>query len=113
LVVDCRVNEMYSNEEVVEVITHCLPKAEINPRSLRLNSSRISENHPIVQKGIELGCMTYGSPTMSDQAMMNFETVKMGPGDSARSHTPDEYIYLSEIEHGIERYISLLKDFNF
>ena len=57
--------------------------------------------------------MTYGSPTMSDQAMMNFETVKMGPGDSARSHTPDEYIYLSEIEHGIERYVNLLKGFSF
>ena len=92
LVVDCRVNELYSNQEVVDII---------------------SRNHPIVQKGIELGCTTYGSPTMSDQAMMNFETVKMGPGDSARSHTPDEYIYLSEIEHGIERYTSLLKGFTF
>ena len=113
LVVDCRVNELYSNQEVVDIIASCLPKAEVKARSLRLNSSRISENHPIVQKGIELGCTTYGSPTMSDQAMMNFETVKMGPGDSARSHTPDEYIYLSEIEHGIERYTSLLKDFTF
>ena len=113
LVVDCRVNELYSNQEVVDIISSCLPKAEVKARSLRLNSSRISENHPIVQKGIELGCTTYGSPTMSDQAMMNFETVKMGPGDSARSHTPDEYIYLSEIEHGIERYTSLLKDFTF
>lgn len=113
LVIDCRVNELYSNQEVVDIISSCLPKAEVKARSLRLNSSRISENHPIVQKGIELGCTTYGSPTMSDQAMMNFETVKMGPGDSARSHTPDEYIYLSEIEHGIERYTSLLKDFTF
>lgn len=113
LVVDCRVNELYSNQEVVDIISSCLPKAEVKARSLRLNSSRISENHPIVQKGIELGCTTYGSPTMSDQAMMNFETVKMGPGDSARSHTPDEYIYLSEIEHGIERYTSLLKGFTF
>ena len=113
LVVDCRVNELYSNQEVVDIISSCLPKAEVKARSLRLNSSRISENHPIVQKGIELGCTTYGSPTMSDQAMMNFETVKMGPGDSARSHTPDEYIYLSEIEHGIERYTSLLKGFMF
>ncbi|MGV0923219.1 M20 family metallo-hydrolase [Empedobacter tilapiae] len=113
LVVDCRVNELYSNQEVVDIISSCSPKAEVKARSLRLNSSRISENHPIVQKGIELGCTTYGSPTMSDQAMMNFETVKMGPGDSARSHTPDEYIYLSEIEHGIERYTSLLKDFTF
>ena len=110
---ECRVNELYSNQEVVDIISSCLPKAEVKARSLRLNSSRISENHPIVQKGIELGCTTYGSPTMSDQAMMNFETVKMGPGDSARSHTPDEYIYLSEIEHGIERYTSLLKGFTF
>ncbi|QTV04681.1 M20 family metallo-hydrolase [Faecalibacter bovis] len=113
MVVDCRVNEMYTNEEVADIIKAALPNAEVKPRSLRLNSSRISINHPIVQKGISLGCTTYGSPTMSDQTMMAFDTIKIGPGDSARSHTPDEYILISEIEHGIDRYIKLLKDFNF
>lgn len=113
LVVDCRVNELYTNEEVAEIITKALPKAEVKPRSLRLNSSRISIDHPIVQRGIALGCATYGSPTMSDQTMMAFDTIKIGPGDSARSHTPDEYILISEIEHGIDRYIKLLKDFEF
>lgn len=113
MVVDCRVNEMYTNEEVADIIKAALPNAEVKPRSLRLNSSRISINHPIVQKGISLGCATYGSPTMSDQTMMAFDTIKIGPGDSARSHTPDEYILISEIQHGIDRYIKLLKDFNF
>lgn len=113
LVVDVRVNELYTNQDVVTYIQQALPNTIVKARSLRLNSSRIAIQHPLVQKGIELGCTTYGSPTMSDQAMMNFDTVKMGPGDSARSHTPDEYIYLSEIEHGIERYTALLKDFKF
>lgn len=111
-VVDVRVNELYSNQEVVEEITKHI-QSEVQPRSLRLNSSRIELNHPIVQKGIALGCETYGSPTLSDMAMMNFETVKMGPGDSARSHTPDEFIYLSEIREGIDRYIQLLDGFRF
>jgi acetylornithine deacetylase len=111
-VVDVRVNELYSNQEVVEEISQ-LVKCEVKPRSLRLNSSRIDISHPIVQKGISLGCKTYGSPTLSDMAMMNFETVKMGPGDSARSHTPNEYIYLSEIRNGIDRYIQLLEGFKF
>ncbi|MBF0598136.1 M20 family metallo-hydrolase [Faecalibacter rhinopitheci] len=113
LVVDCRVNELYTNEEVAEIIQAALPHADVVPRSLRLNSSRIAMDHPIVQRGIALGCSTYGSPTMSDQTMMSFDTIKIGPGDSARSHTPDEYILISEIEHGINRYIQLLKDFKF
>ncbi|WP_068595334.1 M20 family metallo-hydrolase [Vaginella massiliensis] len=115
MVMDVRVNEFYSNEEVNDCLQKQFssPEIELLPRSLRLNSSRIAENHPIVEKGIELGCTTYGSPTLSDQSMMNFTTVKIGPGDSARSHTPDEYIYISEIHHGIERYIELLEDFKF
>lgn len=115
IVMDVRVNEFYTNEEVDEILQKQFASEDIilKPRSLRLNSSRIEENHPIVQKGIDLGCMTYGSPTLSDQSMMNFTTVKIGPGDSARSHTPDEYIYISEIQHGIERYIQLLEDFDF
>lgn len=111
-VVDVRVNELYSNQEVVEEISNHI-KSEVKPRSLRLNSSRIDIDHPIVQKGISLGCKTYGSPTLSDMAMMNFETVKIGPGDSARSHTPDEFIYMSEIRDGIDRYIALLEEFKF
>lgn len=112
MVVDVRVNELYSNQEVVDIVKRHL-KSEINPRSLRLNSSRIDIAHPIVQKGISLGCKTYGSPTLSDMAMMDFDTVKIGPGDSARSHTPDEFIYLSEIENGIDIYLKLLEGFRF
>ena len=109
LVVDVRVNEFYSNQEVAEMIQKNL-SCEVIPRSFRLNSSRISLDHPIVKKGIALGCETYGSPTLSDQCMMPFDSVKIGPGDSARSHTPDEYIYLQEIKNGIDLYIKLLED---
>ncbi|SMC72404.1 M20 family metallo-hydrolase [Moheibacter sediminis] len=112
MVVDVRVNELYSNQEVVDVVKKHI-KSEVNPRSLRLNSSKIDIAHPIVQKGISLGCKTYGSPTLSDMAMMDFDTVKIGPGNSARSHTPDEFILISEIENGIDRYIALLNGFNF
>lgn len=112
MVVDVRVNELYSNAEVVEIVQKNV-KSKVKARSLRLNSSRIDKNHPIVQKGISIGCTTYGSPTLSDMAMMDFDTVKIGPGDSARSHTPNEFIYLSEIENGIDRYIDLLDGFRF
>lgn len=111
-VVDVRVNEQYSNEEVVEEIRKQV-RCEVNPRSYRLNSSGIDSNHPIVKKGIALGCHTFGSPTLSDQAVMPFETIKIGPGDSARSHTPNEYILISEIKSGIELYIKLLDGFRF
>ncbi|MDR3272638.1 MAG: M20 family metallo-hydrolase [Flavobacteriaceae bacterium] len=112
LVVDIRVNELYSNEEVVQVVKQNI-KHDVEARSYRLNSSRIDMKHPIVQRGMALGLKTYGSPTLSDQSMMNFDTVKIGPGDSARSHTPDEYIFISEIENGIDTYIKLLEDFKF
>ncbi|MBA5629321.1 M20 family metallo-hydrolase [Moheibacter lacus] len=112
MVIDVRVNELYSNAEVVEIVQKNV-KSKVKARSLRLNSSRIDKNHPIVQKGISIGCTTYGSPTLSDMAMMDFDTVKIGPGDSARSHTPNEFIYLSEIENGIDRYIDLLDGFRF
>ncbi|UOQ96919.1 M20 family metallo-hydrolase [Hymenobacter sp. 5317J-9] len=111
-VVDVRTNELYSNQEVLAIIRANV-QAEITPRSTHLNSSRISENHPLIQKGKTMGKQIYGSPTLSDQSMMPFETLKMGPGDSARSHTPNEYILLSEIESGIRDYISLLSDFSF
>lgn len=108
-VVDVRTNECYRNEEVFEIIQKHV-KSEMKARSFRLNSSGISEDHPLVQRGLTLGRQTYGSPTLSDQALMPFTTLKIGPGDSARSHTGDEYIRLSEFEEGIQIYYELLKD---
>ncbi|TGE25851.1 M20/M25/M40 family metallo-hydrolase [Hymenobacter aquaticus] len=107
-VVDVRTNEFYSNEEVVQTVRENV-QSEVVPRSVRLNSSRISPGHVLVRRGVALGRKTYGSATMSDQALMPFPTVKMGPGDSARSHTPDEYIYRYEIRGGIRAYIELLE----
>ena len=106
-VVDTRVNELYSFEEVLDIIKSNV-KSDIQPRSTRLRSTSIPLNHPLVLSGIQLGRDYYGSPTTSDKALMNFPTLKMGPGDSARSHTADEYIYLDEIKNGIETYIRLL-----
>lgn len=107
--VDVRTIDAYSNLEVLEIISNHLD-AEVTPRSTRLNPSSIPEDHPIVQAAIGHGAKTYGSPTMSDQALINAPSIKIGPGDSARSHTADEYIYLQEIEEGIEKYISILKE---
>ena len=81
----------------------------MTPRSLNLNSSSIPAEHPLVQAGIELGRSTYGSPTLSDQAKLSCSSLKLGPGDSTRSHTANEFIYVSEIEEGIDLYIQLLK----
>ncbi len=108
-VVDVRTTDVYTNSEVLEIIKQHID-CEIKPRSMRLNSSSIDKDHPIVKAGIGLGRKTYGSPTSSDQAVMNFPSLKIGPGDSARSHTADEFIYLSEIEEGIELYIKMLKE---
>jgi acetylornithine deacetylase len=105
--VDVRTTDVYSNAEALEIIQNHVD-CEIVPRSLRLNSSSIHKNHPIVKAGIGLGRQTYGSPTSSDQAVMNFPSLKIGPGDSARSHTADEFIYLAEIEEGIELYVKML-----
>jgi acetylornithine deacetylase len=106
-VVDVRVNECYTFEEVLEVI-HASVQCDVQPRSTRLRSSSIALDHPLVKAGIELKRIYYGSPTTSDKALMPFQTLKMGPGDSARSHTADEYIYIDEIKEGIELYIQLL-----
>ncbi len=106
-VVDCRVNELYSFEEILETIKANV-KCDVNARSTRLRSSSIALNHSLVQAGLKSGRTYYGSPTTSDKALMNFPTLKIGPGDSARSHTADEYIYLDEIKTGIELYIQLL-----
>lgn len=107
-VVDVRTNECYSNEQVVALVQQHV-QSEVKPRSTHLNSSRISLDHPLVRRGVALGRRTFGSATLSDQSMMPFDTVKVGPGDSARSHTPDEYILLSEIRGGIRGYIELLE----
>ena len=106
-VVDVRPNEHYSNAEVVDVIRKYV-KSEVKPRSLNLNASGIDLNHPIVEKGKALGIRQYGSQTMSDQVHMPFPCIKMGPGDTKRSHTADEYIYLDEIRNGIRIYLELL-----
>jgi len=106
-VVDTRVNELYTFEEVLETIRANVT-SEIRPRSTRLRSSAIALDHPLVKAGLALGRNYYGSPTTSDKALMPFPTLKMGPGDSARSHTADEYIYIDEIKEGIEMYAALL-----
>ncbi len=106
-VVDVRVNELYTFEEVFNKIKENV-QSEIRARSFRLRSSSIAVDHPLVKSGIELGRTYYGSPTTSDKALMSFPALKMGPGDSARSHTADEYIYIDEVTKGIELYIQLL-----
>ena len=108
LVVDVRVNDAYSNQEIADILQDKSPCTKITPRSLRLNSSAISLNHDLVQAGIAMGRETYGSPTLSDQASLSCQSLKLGPGDSTRSHSADEFIYVAEIEEGIQIYIELL-----
>ncbi len=105
--VDIRCTDAYAHEELLAIIQQHV-NCEITPRSMRLRPSAISSDHPIVKAGICLGRNTFGSPTTSDQALMPFPSVKIGPGDSARSHTADEFIFLSEVEEGIRIYIQLL-----
>lgn len=105
--VDIRVTEQYTLEEITDVVKKNI-ESEVVPRSIRLRPSSIPKEHPIVQAGISMGRNTYGSPTTSDQALLDCPSLKMGPGDSARSHTADEFIYLDEIEEGIKIYITML-----
>jgi len=109
LVVDVRVNDAYSNKEIADLLQEKAPCDEIIPRSLRLNSSSIPVDHDLVKAGIALGRSTYGSPTLSDQAVLSCPSLKLGPGDSTRSHSANEFIYVNEIEEGIKIYIDLLK----
>ena len=106
-VVDCRANELYTFDDMLEVIRSHV-QSEVKPRSTRLRSSSISLDHPLVKAGLNLGRTCYGSPTTSDKALMSFPTLKIGPGNSARSHTADEFIYIDEIKEGIDLYIQLL-----
>lgn len=106
-VVDIRTNERYTNEEVFAILQTNL-RSELRARSFRLNSSSIPNNHPLVQRGKALGLRSYGSPTLSDAALMPLPTLKIGPGESERSHTADEFVYLREIEEGIDVYKKLI-----
>ena len=109
LVIDVRVNDKYTNAEIAEILQKEAPCESITARSLRLNSSSIPLDHELVKAGIEIGRTTYGSPTLSDQAVLTCPSLKLGPGDSTRSHSADEFIYLYEIEEGIKIYIQLLE----
>ena len=105
--VDVRVNECYQNVELLGLIREAV-ECNVQPRSTHLNSSAIALDHPAVERLVNMGRVPFGSPTMSNQAVMPFTTLKLGPGDSARSHTADEYILLSEIAEAVEMYVALL-----
>jgi acetylornithine deacetylase len=110
LVVDIRVNDCYNNQEILDTVRKHLT-AEVNPRSMHLNASSIPVTHGLVQAGIALGRTTYGSPTLSDQSVLSCQSLKLGPGETLRSHSADEFIYINEIEEGIQLYIKILTDF--
>ncbi|RZM21298.1 MAG: M20/M25/M40 family metallo-hydrolase, partial [Pedobacter sp.] len=105
--VDVRVTDAYTNEEVLKIIRTNVD-CEVKPRSIRLKPSSIDKGHPLVQAGIALGRTTYGSPTTSDQALLSIPSLKVGPGDSGRSHMADEYVYVDEVAEGIDLYIKML-----
>jgi len=110
LVVDIRVNDNYKNEEILEIVTKAMPKnVVVKPRSLHLGSSSIAIDHAIVKSGIALGRTTYGSPTLSDQSVLSCPSLKLGPGDSTRSHSANEFIYVEEIKEGVQLYIKILE----
>jgi acetylornithine deacetylase len=107
-IVDVRLNELYTHEELLELIEKHI-ESSVHMRSDRLRSSMISLDHPLVKAGMKLDRSYYGSPTSSDKALMPFPALKIGPGDSARSHTADEFIFIDEIKEGIDLYIKLLE----
>ncbi len=106
MVVDVRTNELYSNEEVFDFIRRHL-RSEAKARSFRLHSSGIALDHPLVKKCLAMGMKPFGSPTLSDQALMPFPSIKLGPGESSRSHSADEFIRVSEIQKAINTYVEL------
>lgn len=108
-VADIRVNELYTFDEIIATVRANIGSS-VEPRSLRMRSSLIVPSHPLVKSGLSLGLRYYGSPTTSDKALMPFDALKIGPGDSARSHTADEYIYRQEVVSGINNYIALLEN---
>ena len=109
-VIDVRTNEYYKNEYLFAFLQKQMKKCELKARSFRLSSSRISEDHPLVKRCLQLGMTPFGSPTLSDQALMPFPSLKLGPGQSCRSHSADEYILISEIEKAIETYVQLISN---
>ena len=109
-VIDIRTNEYYQNEFVFEFLRKKMKKCRLEPRSFRLHSSSITESHPLIKKCKAMGMRPFGSPTLSDQALMPFISVKLGPGKSSRSHSANEYIRISEIGNAIETYVNLLSD---
>ncbi len=109
IVVDVRTTDAYSNVDTLELIRNAVPECELTPRSTRLNSSRIAPSHIIVRRLEMLGAKPFGSPTLSDQALMPWQSLKLGPGNSSRSHTADEFIYLNEIREAISTYIKVLE----
>ncbi len=110
-VIDVRPNEFYQNEYIFRFLQKKMKKCELKERSFRLHSSMIAEDHPLVQKCMAMGMKPFGSPTLSDQALMPFPSFKLGPGESSRSHSADEFICLSEIEQAIQTYVTLLEGF--
>lgn len=107
MLVDIRTNEFYDNEEVYELIRQHL-KSEVKAHSFRLKSSRIDPEHPLIRKCVAMGMKPFGSPTLSDQALMHFPSFKLGPGESSRSHSANEFIRISEIRDAIAKYETLL-----
>jgi acetylornithine deacetylase len=110
LVIDIRVNDCYNNQEILATVKANVA-AEVTPRSMHLNASSIPVAHGLVQAGIALGRTTYGSPTLSDQSVISCQSLKLGPGESLRSHSANEFIFINEIEEGIDLYIKILTDF--
>lgn len=106
MLVDVRTNELYTNHEVFDIIREHVD-SDVSAHSFRLQSSHISLDHPLVRRCVDMGMTPYGSPTLSDQALMSFPSFKLGPGESSRSHSADEFIRLSEIEDAINKYIQL------
>ena len=111
-IIDVRTNEFYQNEFVFGFLKKKMKKCELRPRSFRLHSSSIPQDHPLVKRCLDRGMKPFGSPTLSEQALMPFPSLKLGPGESSRSHSADEYIRISEIEQAIETYVSLLDGLN-
>jgi acetylornithine deacetylase len=107
-IIDVRTNEYYQNEYVYEFLCKHMKKCKLKARSFRLHSSSIPAEHPLIQRCVEMGLTPFGSPTLSDQALMSFPSFKLGPGQSSRSHSADEYICVSEIEQALDIYLRLL-----
>ena len=107
-ILDVRTNEYYQNEYLFEFLRKRMKKCRLEARSFRLHSSAISHDHPLVQRCLQMGKTPFGSPTLSDQALMPFPSMKLGPGESSRSHSADEFIRISEIRDAITTYVALL-----